>query len=288
MIPATMLRQLDRLSLVSRRRQVVQLHGERRGRSRGSSLEFNDYRGYVAGDDIRRVDWNLYGRSQELFVKQFEDERALGLHLLIDVSRSMDFGEPNKLRFAAQLVAALAYVGLVGISRVTVGALRDDAEIVFGPSVGRSRFPALVNALGALEGRGETDLARAAGSFWQRQRASGLAVLVSDLLSPTWQDGIRSLVSHRDEVVVLHTLAPDELEPTPAEEVRLIDRETGRALEARLDRAALDRYHQRLSQWCSDVEAYCLRSGIRYQRLSTGLPLDEVVLSRLTGGGILR
>lgn len=288
MIPPSLLSRLDRLSLVSRRRQMLPRHGERRSRARGSSLEFVDYRGYAAGDDLRWIDWNLYGRSNELFLKQFEAERALAVHLLVDASRSMDYGTPNKLVLARQVVAALGYVGLIGFGEVSVAALSDEADPVFGPASGRSRAPALLAALGAVEPRGPTDLSRAVATYAHRRRTPGLAVLVSDLLSPTWEAGLRRLLAHRSEVVVLHVLAPEELDPAPAEEVRLLDRETGRTVDVRLDRAALDRYRQRLGHWCGAIEALCARSGVRYQRLSTATPLEEVVLERLTRGGILR
>lgn len=288
MLSPGLLSRLEQLSLVSRQRQQLPLHGERRSRARGSSIEFVDYRGYSAGDDLRRIDWNLYGRSNQLFLKQYEAERALAVHLLVDASRSMDFGEPNKLQFARDLAAALGYVGLVGFGQVSVAALAEGADPVFGPASGRGHGPALLAALEGVAPRGQTDLARAVTAYARRQRTPGLAILISDLLSPSWEPGLRHLLAHRSEVVVLHVLAPEELDPAPAEEVRLRDRETGRTVDVRLDRAALERYRQRLNHWCDALAAYSLRSGIRYQRLSTATPLAEALLERLPRGGVLR
>jgi uncharacterized protein (DUF58 family) len=287
-IPADLLSHLERLTLVSRRRQASPLRGERRSRAIGSSPEFVEHRAYAVGDDLRRVDWNLYGRTNQLFVKQFEDERALPVHILVDVSRSMDFGEPNKLGFARQVGGALGYIGLSGSARVAVGLLGDGAELIFGPGVGRARGPALVAALDSVGPRSQTDLGRAVTAYTRRQPLGGLTVLISDLLSPTWSDAIRGLLGPGCEAVVLHVLAPEELDPAPAEEVRLVDRETGRTVDVRLDRPALDRYLRRLGDWCAAVEAFCSRSGARYQRLSTALPLSEVVLGHLARGGIVR
>ena len=288
MIPADLLPHLERLALVSRRRHASPLRGERRSRAVGSSPEFVDHRGYSPGDDLRRVDWNLYSRSNQLFVKQFEDERALPVHILVDISLSMDCGEPNKLRFARQVAGALGYIGLSGFASVTVGLLGDGADLVFGPGAGRARGPALLAALDSAGPRAQTDLGRAVAAYAQRQPLDGLTVLISDLLSPTWADALRPLLGPRSEAVVLHVLDPEELDPPPAEEVRLVDRETGRTVEVRLDRTALDRYRQRLGDWCSAVETICSRSGARYQRLSTALPLPEVVLGHLARGGIVR
>jgi uncharacterized protein (DUF58 family) len=288
MIPAELLSHLNRLSLVTRRRQSLALHGERRSRARGSSLEFVDYRGYAYGDDLRRIDWNLYGRTNGLFLKQFEAERALAVHLLLDASRSMDFGDPSKLGYARDLIAALGYVGLNGFGQVSVAALADGAEQTFGPAAGRQRSAPLLAAVAGVEPRGQTDLGRAVATYAYRQATPGLAILVSDLLSPTWEEGLRGLLAHRSEVVILHVLAPEELDPAPAEEVRLVDRETGRTVDVRLDRAAIDRYRRRLEQWCEAIEGLCIRSGVRYQRLSTATPLAEALLEKLIRGGILK
>lgn len=298
MIPPPLLTRLDRLSLVSRRRPGATLQGERQSRALGSSLEFAEYRGYVPGDDPRRIDWNLYGRSDALFVKQFEAQQMLPVHVLVDASRSMDFGQPNKLHFARQLAAALGCVGLVSFDQVAVGALAHATEpvarVIFGPAWGRVHRAALFAALEGLTPTDDgapgaaTDLALAIASYLHRARRPGLAVLISDLLSPTWANGIQQLLAARNEVVVLHLLAPDELDPTTAEEVRLVDRETGHAVEVRLDRAAIDRYRKRLESWCGAIQSLCARNGIRYQQLSTATPIDQAVLQRLTRGGILR
>ncbi len=283
-----MLPQLDRLSLVSTKRQPLPLHGERRSNARGSSVEFADHRGYAHGDDLRRVDWNLYGRSGQLFVKQFEDERALVVHVLVDASRSMDVGEPNKLELARSLAGALGYVALSGAGRVTIGCLREEAEIAFGPTQGKNRAAALLGSVERIGGTGQTDLDRAVTSFVGRERTPGLAILISDLLGPTWEPGIRRLLAHESEVVVVHVLAPDELAPDPAEEVRLIDRETGRSVEVRLDRTAIDRYRDRLGRWLGAVEMLCMRSRVRYARVSSATPVAEALLGSLTRAGVLR
>lgn len=298
MIPAPLLARLDRLSLVSRRRSAATLHGERPSRAIGASLEFADYRGYVPGDDPRRIDWNLYGRSNALFVKQFEAQQMLPVHLLVDVSRSMDYGQPNKLYVARQLAAALGYVGLASFDQVTVGVLARSAEqaasVAFGPAWGRAHWSALFAALSQAasgdpaEARGATDLARAISAYLHHARRPGLALLISDLLSPSWETGIRQLLASRNEVVVLHLLAPDELDPVAAEEVRLVDRETGRTVEVRLDRAAIDGYRKRLGSWCAAIEAVCARNGVRYERISTATPVVQAVLEQLTRGGVLR
>ena len=117
------LRKVDRLSLVVRKRRAGQVRGERRSTRRGTSIEFADYRDYTKGDDLRRVDWNIFARLERPFLKLFEEEQDLTVHLLLDASRSMDWGEPNKLWYAARAAGALGYVALTGLDRVTATVL---------------------------------------------------------------------------------------------------------------------------------------------------------------------
>src|SRR5512143_15288 len=117
------LRRLERLALVARHATAGQTQGERRSPKRGQSVEFSDFRPYVAGDDFRRIDWNAYARLEKFFIKLFVEEEDLSVHLLIDTSRSMDWGEPGKLEYAARVAGALASIALAGLDRVTITAV---------------------------------------------------------------------------------------------------------------------------------------------------------------------
>src|SRR2546421_8077312 len=141
------LAQLERLALASRRTFRGRVRGERRSPRKGQSVEFSDYRPYGIGDDLRYVDWNVFGRLDRLHVKLFVDEEDLCLHLLVDASRSMDFGRPTKLAYAMRLAAALGFVGLVNLERVGVAVLRDRLSEGWPPTRGRNPFPALLDFL---------------------------------------------------------------------------------------------------------------------------------------------
>jgi len=117
------LRRLERLALIARQASAGKTQGERRSQKRGQSVEFSDFRPYVAGDDFRRIDWNAYARLERFFIKLFVEEEDLTVHLLIDASRSMRWGEPQKLWYAAQVAGALGYIALTGLDRVTVTAV---------------------------------------------------------------------------------------------------------------------------------------------------------------------
>src|SRR5262245_65266518 len=152
------LAQLERLSLLSRRSFRGSIKGERRSPRRGHSVEFADYRAYGHGDDLRYVDWNIYGRLDRLHVKLFVDEEDLCLHLLVDASASMGFGAPSKLHYARRLAAGLGFVGLVNLERVGVAAVRERVAEGWSPTRGRNQVLPLFEFLGRIERSGRTSL----------------------------------------------------------------------------------------------------------------------------------
>jgi uncharacterized protein (DUF58 family) len=267
------LAQLERLSLASRRIFRGRVKGERRSPRRGHSVEFCDYRAYGVGDDLRYVDWNIYGRLDRLHVKLFVDEEDLCLHLLIDASLSMDFGQPTKLDYAVKLAAAIGFIGLVNLERVGVGVLRERSSDGWGPSRGRNQFGTLVDFLGRVNPTGGTRLNDAIGAYARRAKEAGLAILISDLLDPVgFENGVRSLLERRFDVHVIHVLDPQEVNP-----------EFGELREITVDGEAVRAYRERLHQFLERVEGFCRTREIGYHRVITDTPVEEFVLSQLKG-----
>lgn len=282
MIDTALLHRLERLQLVSRTRTSGLNHGERRSRSNGASIQFADYREYAAGDDPRLVDWNVFGRSGHLFVKLFEDEALLHVHVLVDVSRSMDWGEPNKLDAARRLAAALGYVALSRFDRLYVAPLAEDVGAALGPLWGRDQASTLMETIGGWRPRGQTDLGRALGGYARGPgRHRGLVLLISDLLSSTWEAGLRALVRQRHEVAVLHLLCREEVSPPLGEELRLIDRESGEHVDIHLDSLALDAYARRFAEWTVAIERFCGDHGAAYCRVDSDHLLETVCFDTL-------
>ena len=289
-------RRLERLSLLSRKRLLGQGQGDRRSLRKGSSLEFADYRHYVEGDDPARVDWNIYRRTEALFVRLYEEEEVLNVHLLVDASRSMDWGEPSKLRYARRVAAALGYIALNASNRLYVWPLSASAGS-YGPAWGRGRAGAMLSfvedfkpaqaATPVVVGPATPpDLEQSLSTF--SSRATGLVILLSDLLSPTWEKALSRLASRSAEVVVLHTLSPQELRPALGGDVRLIDRESGAAVAVTLNTDALRLYGQRLDEWRRTIETFCARHGVGYVPIDTSTPLDTVIFDTLRRRGVVR
>lgn len=278
------LAQLERLALLSRRTFRGAVKGERRSPRRGHSVEFCDYRAYGVGDDLRYVDWNIYGRLDRLHVKLFVDEQDLCLHLLLDASSSMSFGTPTKLAYGMRLAAALGFVGLVTHERVGVGVLRERAAEGWPPTRGRNQVAGLVDFLTAVEPAGGTSLNEALASYTMRAREPGLAIVISDLLDPSgFEAGVRALLERRFDVHIVHVLAPEEMNPEVAGDLRLLDSETGEIRELTLDAEALRVYRERLSQFFERIETFARTKEIGYHRVVTETPVEEVILSQFRG-----
>jgi uncharacterized protein (DUF58 family) len=278
------LAQLERLALISRRTFRGRVKGERKSPRKGSSVEFSDYRAYGVGDDLRYVDWNIYGRLDRLYLKLFVDEEDLCLHLLLDASASMNFGEPSKLLYAARLAAALGFVGLVNLERVGVGVVRDRVTEGWNPARGRNQVLPLIDFLSRLAASGGTSLNDALAQYALRAREAGLAVVITDLLDPSgYERGLKALLERRFDVHVIHVLSADEMNPAFGGDLRLLDSETGELRDLTLDGEALRGYRQRLREFLERAEQFCLRREISYYRVATDTPVEDFVLRQLKG-----
>ncbi len=278
------LAQLERLSLLSRRTFRGSVKGERRSPRRGQSVEFADYRAYGHGDDLRYVDWNIYGRLDRLHVKLFIDEEDLCLHLLVDASASMGFGAPSKLEYAVRLAAALGFVGLVNHERVGLGILRERVAEGWPPTRGRAQILPMMDFLVDVKPGGGTALDEGLGNYAKRARESGLVVVVSDLLDPAgYERGVRALLERRFDVHLVHLVDPEEMNPTLGGDLRLIDSETGEMRDLTVDAEGLRGYRERLRVFLERAEGFCRSHEIGYHRVITDTPVEAFVVAQLRG-----
>ena len=292
----TSLRKLQQLTLVTSRVRAGALRGERRSLKRGAGLEFADFRDYVPGDDLRRVDWNVYARLDRPYVKLREEEEDLAVHILVDASQSMDWGEgaQHKLNYALQLAAGLGSIGLSTGDRVTTVMLRTlkwtnvrrSSELSLR---GQQYLLHLLKFLEAQQAAGITDLEAAVRRYLIKPRRPGLVILISDLLSPNgYQSAVKLLQQRGHEVAIVHVLSPDEVDPPLAGDLRLIDVETGSAQEVSLDGGLRDAYRERVKTWRNEAQAFCRARHVRYLAVQTDRPWDEVVLYDMRQAGMVK
>jgi uncharacterized protein (DUF58 family) len=288
------LRKLDRLALVASQVRAGVMKGERRSTKRGASIEFADYRDYARGDDLRRVDWNVYARLERPFIKLLEEEEDLAVHLLVDASRSMDFGEGDhhKWQYAQRLAAALGYIAFAAGDRLTVQAIASGpnaASALYGPARGRGHTLRLLNFLKDLQPAGNTDLDATLKHYALATKRPGLAFVISDLFSPSGhRAGLAQLQGRGYEVTLLHVLAPEEIEPPLAGDLRLVDVETGEPQDVTLDGGLRDLYRKRIEAWRHETETYCLKRQIHYIPVTTRTAWDELILYQLRKRGLLK
>ena len=294
LISPDLMKRLEQLHLLARRRSKSTAKGERRSGARGQSVEFADYRTYVPGDDLRRIDWNLFGRLERLFLKLYEEERELPVTIYLDSSESMSFGRVSKFDFARQVAAAVGYVALCGFDRITVEPfpLADDQAGLVGELRavrGRRSAMRFFDNLNRLKAGGTADFNHALRLGAMKHRAQGVIVVLSDFLDPAgYEDGLKSLASRGSEVHAVQILAPEELEPSSYGDLRVIDSETGAEQEVTFGKYRLKSYRATVQNYCRRLQEYCRARGIRYQLAQSDTPIDDLLLKAMRTGGMWR
>jgi len=298
-----LLSQLRRLDIHSRKIFQGLLQGERRSKSKGSSVEFADYRPYVAGDDIRRIDWKAYARLERLFVKLFVAEEDVTVHLVVDRSASMDAGEPNKLIFAQRAALALGWIALARNNRLLVSAFGRSGVDRLDPLRGAAQLRRLADfVLQALlpeppagEGGAAFDFAARLRTIAKASTGSGVIVLLSDLLCDQGLErGLDALAAlGRFDAHLLQILAPDELDPRAAPgggvagDVRLVDVESGAAVEATVAEALIEQYQARLAAHCARIEKAANARAMGWTLVPSDAPLSTLLLKTLRVKGLV-
>lgn len=275
------LNKIQSLSLQFKMPVSGQAAGNRKSRSKGSSVEFSDFREYVPGDDFRRVDWNAYGRFDKLYVKLFMEEREAPVQIFLDTSISMAFGEPDKNTAARRLAAALSYISLASYDRVMIVPWNSKAQGSFGPYRTQSAFIKVADLLEELPNNGESCFSDALRNMeWKSGR--GISIIISDgLISEGIEDGLKYLKYRRQEIYLCHMLSPQEMFPQIDGALELVDSETGKMMEVTVSGALLGAYERSLKQFLSDMKEKCKKWGVHYSLFTSDMPLDRMVKEML-------
>ena len=283
------LRKLEQLELVARKIFRGLLRGEHTAQRRGRGLEFSDFRRYRPGDDFRHIDWNIYSRLDQLFLKLHASEDDITLHLIVDTSASMGFGDPSKFDQARRLAAAFSYIALHNFDRVGVSAFSEGAGAFLPPIKSRHHMAGLLAFLADLACTGATRFTPALRAFAIRTKNPGLVILISDLLgAEDTQEGIEALRHRGHDIVVIQLLAESEIDPRLDGALRLVDSETADEFDVTVDEALRRHYRDRLQRALQEMEHFCRQRGLEYFRASTAIPFEDVVLKYLRQGTHLK
>jgi len=282
-------RKLDYLALVSKRVFAGRMRAERRTKKSGSGVEFADHRDYQPGDDFRYLDWNVFQRFDRLLLRLYEEEEDLAIYFIVDASSSMGFGDAKKLRYAKRVAAALAYVGLANLDRVSIVSTTDKVLDRMPATRGKARIFKVFRFLEELEPEGRTNLEDAIKAFVAQNKRRGLVVLASDLYDPHgFERGINVLRYNKFDPFVVHVVDEEEAKPKLAGDVLLYDCETGDEREVTVTAKVLERFESAYRSYLDEIDRFCTSKQVPYIRADVNTPFDELILRVFRRGGFLR
>jgi uncharacterized protein (DUF58 family) len=283
------LRRLDQFRLAPNQPARGHLRGLHRSNRAGSGMEFKDFRPYSEGDDLKNVDWRTYMRMDRLVIKLFVEEADLPIYIFLDTSASMQVGEPSKIDYGRKVAAALAHIGFINMDRVSLIAVGAGLIKDMSSMRGKNQSWPAFRFLEGLSVGGPTALAEAFKRYFAVPRARGLIVVISDFLDPAgFEPGLTVLRHFRQDVLALHLVSPQELNPDVADEAELVDVEDGSVIVQRVTPTLIEAYKKAFDAHCAAIDAFCNRNGWAYVRAVTDTSFEDLVLRALRSEGLLR
>ena len=293
LLDTRLMAKLDSVDVVSRKIFSGKMQGERRSKRRGQSVEFADFRPYVHGDDLRFVDWNIFGRLDRLFLKMFLEEEDLSLIIAVDTSASMRVGSPDTFDYARRVAMALAYIGLVNQHRVSLVGFAADRLERASNLRGRRKAAEVAQWLLKLEPEGGSGFEQAMRLVGTSRQGKGVMVVLSDFLFPEgFEKGLSMVAGRGFDLFALQVLAPQVVDPSReggvSGDLLLVDSETGVETEVTVTPELLRIYKERLDRLCGGLRAWCTRRDIVHMVVETSTPVETLMLEYLRRRGLLR
>lgn len=285
----TFLRQLEYLRVVSRRAFRGTAAGSQTGGGAGPGLEFSEHRPYVPGDDYRYLDWSAFARLGKLLLRLCQKEEDISIYFLLDASASMSTGDPVKFDHARRLVAALAYIGLANLERISILSFDTEIRRHLKPRRGKGQIFRVLNFLEGLDCGGETALEESAQEFLHHAERRGVVVLISDLEADAGYESALGLLAGRGfDLWCLQEVSPQELLPPWTGEVRITDSETGKGVSVAMTPEVARQVAEAQRSFISQAQQYCVSRGIRHAEVRSDIPIRRLVLDILRTGGFLK
>lgn len=261
--------------------------GNRRSSTYGSSAEFADFREYTAGDDLRRIDWNIYGRFEKLFIKLYVDERQLHNRVYIDTSASMEFGEPKKSYAALRVAAALGFISVQAMDKVSFYALHEDeCEDLCRTVMGKDSFYCAADRLNQVEFAGDTDLAVSLMSSENPGRKDGISYIISDFFTDSdWKSAVDWLLFKGRQVVLIQVLSRDEIAPGMSGKLQLMDSESldeedTRNFKMEVTRSSVKAYAEALEYYENEIRSFCASRGVSFMTICSDENIERIFFKK--------
>jgi uncharacterized protein (DUF58 family) len=282
------LKKLEYLHVVSKRAFAGHNRADRLTQTRGRGLEFADHRPYTPGDDFRHIDWKAYKRLNRLLLRLFDEERDLPIYLMLDASRSM--AEPGKFDMARRIAAAICYIGLVHLDKLTLLPFGRGLGQESSVGRGKGRIFRVFEQLERMEAAGQTDLRESFKEFASRPRQLGLTVIISDFLDPGvggFEAGLKILRTLGHDVFVIHVTSRRDRDPGMLGDVRFVDAETSERREIEVTPRLASAYVRAWEAHAAELERFCGRYDIGYVRADAEQPFEDVILKAFRQGRLL-
>jgi uncharacterized protein (DUF58 family) len=281
--------QLEYLYVVTKDLFIGQFAAQRLSRKFGVGQEFADYRPYAAGDDYRHIDWATYARREALVVKLFAEEQELPIYIVLDASRSMGCGNPEKLLFAKKVAAALCYIGIANLDPVSIVPFDRQLRSSSRQFQGRGQVRPMIGFLEDVEADGQTDIGTAIREFVNRYTRRGVVVLLSDFFDREgYEEAIRLLHYHRFDLLAVQVNDRDEVDPKLTADVELIDSENNQQVTVRLTPGLIEQYRDRLRDHYASLERLCRLLGRTHIAAVSDTPFEQLIFDAFRRGGFLR
>jgi len=278
---------LDAASLLLKTAMTGFFGGSRKARSYGNTVEFADFREYFPGDDIRRIDWNVYARFEKYFIKLFTDERQMHNQIYIDCSASMACGKPEKAVAALRVAAAFGYLSVASMDRVSYKLIKGDKAEGIGISVtNKDSFYRAAQVLESVDFEGEVDLEKAIVNVESPGHDDGLTIIISDFLTESnWKKAIDFLLYHRREVMLIQIMSPDELYPDFDGRVHMMDSEAidiadGRNMRVVVTKKMVEAYQRALDEYEKELIDFCAARNVTFFTVTSDDPIEKVIFGK--------
>ncbi len=285
---------LETLSLNLRTNLAGYFGGKHLVNTYGQTVEFSDFREYQLGDDIRRIDWNLYSRFEKFFLKLFTDERQMQVQIFLDCSASMGKDNPQKANYAVATAAALGFLAVQDMDKVSFNIMKGEhAENPFGTIIGKNAFFRAISTLENTPFENEADIEACVKNCPDTSTNNGLTVIVSDFLTESnWKKAVDYLCYKKRQVLLVQVLTPEEDDPSYDGRINLIDSESvdisdTKNMKIRITRSMKKAYEEALADFKQDMHTFCAKRGVEYVFVRTDSPLERVLFSELLKVGIM-
>ncbi len=284
------LQQVERLQMLIKNNVAGLFGGNHRAKTYGSSCEFSDYRDYTAGDDITKIDWNAYARFDKLYLKLFLDERQMHNRIYIDASRSMAFGTGKKHVQALRIAAAIAYLSINEMDKVSVHAVRDgNIENVITNLLGKDAFISEIDKLNDIDFDGDIRFSDALLPS-SVGYGDGLSVLISDFLTDNnYEDAIDYLASKKRDILCIQILSKEELNPQVRGKMHFFDSEqSSKFYRKNINKEIINAYKRALEYATGRIRNFCASRGAEYMLVSAEDSVYKIFFDKLVNMGVLK